>query len=594
MIYRFLLLLLTLGAACSTPQESASPEAVNTKAIRGWNILSDNEMNGMKVIEAAADYDINHLQLSHNIIMDLRHVRDTTRLGIARRLTNKAHAEGIQEVVAWDHALYFKDYYPDSFKTGPDSTINLDDPAFWEWFKEDYRDMLDRFPELDGIVLTFIETGAHIEDQFSESMPTDQEKLARLVDEVASVIMDEYDKSLYIRTFIYTQEELNAILKCLNLIEHQDITVMMKEVPHDFFLPHPVNEHIRDINRPVIIEFDGGHEYNGQGIVMNTFADKALQRWKYYLQQPNVVGYVARTDRYGETNAIGRPHEANLLAYHRAQQDSSLTADDIYREFIAAQYGKDAVEGLLPVFRQNYDMITSIFYTLGLNTVNHSRLDYDEQSAYARHVSGRWLDDKTFSLAHGVDREFHYWKDVVNHLAPARHKQGQQMLEECRQVLNQGWVQEGEQITMDYVRYVTQEKDYGVALSESMLQQALDTRERVSDAQAFKDLLITLERSLLTARIRRATAKVYYGYRLYARGAEYRSAELSDIIQSGLDEIIEVSEYIENYSPGAPEGGQWRWSSDVDNAREYHRRTTQVGWEDFGGMIFKPTINEGS
>ncbi|MFW5726822.1 MAG: hypothetical protein ACOCW4_03050, partial [bacterium] len=268
----------------------------------------------MEVVEAASDYEINHLQLSHDIIMDLRHVRDTARLGLARRLTDKAHSEGIAEVVVWDHALYSLDYYPDEFKSGPQGTINLDNPDFWAWFRQDYRDMLQMFPEIDGIVLTFIETGAHIEDQYSEQMQTEQEKLARLVDEVAAVIMDEYDKALYIRTFMYTEEEMQSILKCLELIEHQNIRVMMKETPHDFFLTHPVNERIKAIKRPVIIEFDGGHEFSGQGLIMNTFVNTALARWKYYLQQPNVIGYVARTDRFGETTAIGRPHEVNLLA----------------------------------------------------------------------------------------------------------------------------------------------------------------------------------------------------------------------------------------------------------------------------------------
>lgn len=259
-----LFVFLSFVTACNLPeQESANNTANNSSEVRGWNILSRNEPNALRVIEAASNYDINHLQLSHQIVMDLRHVRDTARQGLARRLTRKAHKEGIEEVVVWDHALYNLNYYPDEFKTGPDSTINLDNPEFWEWFREDYRDMLDRVPEIDGIVLTFIETGAHVEDQYSEQMPTEQEKLARLVDEVASVIMDEYEKVLYIRTFIYTQEELDAILKCLNLIEHNGITVMMKEVPHDFFLTHPVNKHIKEINRPVIIEFDGGHEYNG-------------------------------------------------------------------------------------------------------------------------------------------------------------------------------------------------------------------------------------------------------------------------------------------------------------------------------------------
>jgi hypothetical protein len=569
------------------PEDEA--DASNNAEVRGWNILSDNEPNARRVIEAASNYDINHLQLSHQIVMDLRDVRDTARQGLTRRLTHLAHEEGIEEVVVWDHALYNLDYYPDEFKTGPDSTINLDNPEFWDWFRQDYRDMLDRVPEIDGIVLTFIETGAHVEDQYSEEMTTEQEKLARLVDEVASVIMDEYEKALYIRTFIYTQEELDAILKCLNLVEHDDITVMMKEVPHDFFLTHPVNEHIKEINRPVIIEFDGGHEYNGQGILINTFVETALKRWKYYLQQPNVVGYVARTDRYGETTAIGRPHEVNLLAYHRAQQDSSISADSVYREFISERYGAANVDQLMPVFQRARDMITSSFYSLGLNTTNHSRLDFDYPSIYVRHNSGRWLKDKTFYLEHGVGREFHYWQDVMNHLAPLSAKQSRQVEIEAPEALENDWIAMEERITLDYLKYVASEKDYSVSLIEEMLESVKGAEVDNEIMLAHQDLLHTLERTLLTARIRRAAAKAYYGYRLYARGESFRSQELETLIKQGLDEIEEVAPLIENYEPDVPQGGQWRWQNDADAARDYHRLITQSGWDKFGGVVFSPS-----
>ena len=38
---------------------------------------------------------------------------------------------------------------------------------FGSGFKQDYRGMLDLIPEIDGLVLTFIETGAYAEKQYS-------------------------------------------------------------------------------------------------------------------------------------------------------------------------------------------------------------------------------------------------------------------------------------------------------------------------------------------------------------------------------------------------------------------------------------------
>src|SRR5690606_13544415 len=181
-----------LGLAASISLAACAPDRAPVatgplgpdQPIRGWTILSDSEPDAMAVIAAAADYDIKHLQLSHETVHDLNELREQDRLGLTRRLTDAAHAAGIQEVVVWDHALYGLNYYPERFRTGPDGTIDLDNPEFWEWLKQDYREMLDLAPEIDGIVLTFIETGARAERQHSTRLLTPQEKLAAAVNAV--------------------------------------------------------------------------------------------------------------------------------------------------------------------------------------------------------------------------------------------------------------------------------------------------------------------------------------------------------------------------------------------------------------------------
>jgi len=155
-----------------------------------------------------------------------------------------------------------------------------------------------------------------------------------LVDSEASVIIDERGLELYIRTFIYHKEELEALLGCVNLVQHPDVKIMTKEVPHDFFLTHPVSNFINEFEKEVIIEFDLGHEYHGQGIVASILPEITVQRWKYYEQQANVVGYVARTDRYGDTQNVGKPTEVNLYALKRITEDTSLTAQEIVTDFI--------------------------------------------------------------------------------------------------------------------------------------------------------------------------------------------------------------------------------------------------------------------
>ncbi|HEY7089058.1 MAG TPA: hypothetical protein VH518_13270, partial [Tepidisphaeraceae bacterium] len=125
--------------------------------IRGWTLLSNSEPDDLAVIAAARDYGINHIQLSHQIVMDLRDMNRFTAAPV-NRLVDAAHAAGIPEVVVWDHVFCELTHYPAWFRTGPKNTIDLDNPQFWEWFKADYRRMLDQLPNINGVVLTFIET----------------------------------------------------------------------------------------------------------------------------------------------------------------------------------------------------------------------------------------------------------------------------------------------------------------------------------------------------------------------------------------------------------------------------------------------------
>src|ERR1043166_4578121 len=103
--------------------------------VRGWTLLSDSEPDDLATIAAAPAYHINHVQLSHLIVMDLRDLKDDKKCAQVNRLIDAAHAAGVTEVVLWDHAFYPLNYYPEKFRTGPGNTIDLDSPAFWKWFK---------------------------------------------------------------------------------------------------------------------------------------------------------------------------------------------------------------------------------------------------------------------------------------------------------------------------------------------------------------------------------------------------------------------------------------------------------------------------
>ncbi len=562
-----------LGVRASKPSALSLDEPV-----RGWNILSNSLADGLRVIDRAGAYGINHLQLSHEIVHDLRHVRNEDRLLVAETLTRAAHAAGIQEVVLWDRVFYPLSHYPDEFRTGPGKTLDLDNPAFWEWFKADYRRLLDEAPDIQGLILTFIETATRVERQYSKKLKTDEEKLAAAVNAVADVVIGERGMNLYARTFSYDFAEYENITGAINLFERPDIRLMMKEAPHDFLLTHPNNFFPGRLARPSIVEFDAAGEFNGQGLIANTWPEYVLRRWSDFIERDHVIGYVARTDRYGKTRMIDRPSEINLLALKRYAEDRSIDAEQIYREFIEEHYGREAYPHLRSAFGKAYGIVNATLYTLGTNVANHSRFNFDPYvSSYARHVSGKWIDPPVVRPGYGVDEELHYWKDIINHIGPAWMKAGGTQLHEVPNVVEAGWLTPDERMDETWLRKILTQKDHGIRLAEEAAA-AVEAAKPFLAETDYRQLFHHFQHTLLTARLYRAGAAAYWGFRVWARGDAFRSDFVVRETASGLLEMREVADAIRDYPVKPPSGGQWNWVDDIQMVDRYWEWIVEEGW----------------
>jgi hypothetical protein len=197
---------------------------------------------------------------------------------------------------------------------------------------------------------------------------------------------------------------------------------------------------------------------------------------------------------------LGDGTESALFALKRVSEDPRITAETVYDEFITARYRRAALPHVKAAFKNAFDIVTSSLYTLGTNTANHSKLDYDPySSSYARSVSGKWLDPPVVFVRHDVNRRFHYWTDIINHLAPpwAKVLRGTQ-LNEVPWVLERGWLQPGDLIDQTYLDHVRKEKTFGVSLAEDSVRAIERAKPHLTEDQD-GDLNHYFARTLLTA-----------------------------------------------------------------------------------------------
>ena len=549
--------------------------------IRGWNILSDNIDIAEKNIKSARNYNINHLQLSHHLIHNLKEISDSTKLEKVNHLIRIAHNQGIEKVLIWDHALYEKDYYPKKFFTKDEGKLNLDNEEFWEWLKMDYYNYIKKIDAVDGLVLTFIETGLRIENQSSKLYPTPALKYKKLIKELNSVINGYFGMDLVLRTFSYNQKEMDNILSAVNDITDENIYLMIKESNHDFFITHPPNNLIEKINgnMPIIIEFDAAHEFSGQGVVASLFPNFHFQKAKHFSRFNNVVGYSARIDRYGNTSIINRPTEINIFAIDKGFQKTYTSSNTVIQEYLNKVYGERFPQELVEIFSEVNKVILSSYYTLGLNTERHSKLNFSYRSIYTRHVSGRWLKDPVVYIQNGVEKKFHYWKDIVNHLAPKKHKSGDGFYKkrsspddsisykilnelEIPRAIENNWLQPKEMMNEKYFFDIIKEKSWSVAKAEELME-LVQCLESKIDSAKYHELFRLFERTLLAVKLRKSIAIIYYGNRV-----EHITDKINIIINENQTKANKIIDLIENYQFKYPVG-EYNWKEDAKIAKTY-------------------------
>src|SRR4029079_18710695 len=121
-------------------------------------------------------------------------------------------------------------------------------------------------------------------------------------------------------------------------------------------------------------------------------------------------------------------------------------------------------------------------------------------------------------VKHGVNRDLHYWRDVVDRIAPPAVKEpkGAQW-GEVPWVRDSGWIHPGERMDEATLRMVLTEKRWGVTKARESLR-AIEAGRRVQRLADYRELHALFERTLLTARLHEGVASAYYGYRVWTLG----------------------------------------------------------------------------
>lgn len=347
----------------------AAPKA--TTVIHGWLTHHRDAAYLRKVVAAAAAHHIDHLELSHDIVMQAEEVaneperakliEDTARLG-------KAH--GIHSVI-WGHEISTRD------RNAPLDPDSPEGQAFWTQRQDAYRRALRACPSVDGVVLMFGSSPYEVWERpytpnegdgwQRRTMP---QRVKFVTDLVRAVVCDELGKQLFVRDFNHSPNQLRWIMEGLR--DYPGITVISKCEPQDFQLFYPHSFTLGSYGKTAqIVETDICGEYWGQAQHLVSLAEYLPYRLKYATSK-GTVGAVGRIDCF-DNPVLGTPSELNLYAYDRALANPNVAASTIYHDWCLQRYHLQpatskqdalALQKLTALYGQTLPLAKKLYYVL--------------------------------------------------------------------------------------------------------------------------------------------------------------------------------------------------------------------------------------
>jgi hypothetical protein len=346
-------------------------------AVQGWILLDADPDAVAQTLQAAAGFGVNHVQLSHDLIMNVEDVLGDDQATQARIETlnlaiSLAHQQGMDAYV-WTHEL-----------SGVDAEVcYAPDDALWEQRAQAYRAMFERLPGLDGVVLMF--GSAPIPPWFTlcgcewctetypDGTPLDSpppaERIRIVTEKIGGVVVNELGRQLYVRTFVHEPAEIPWHGEGLAAVDGVEFTGMHKGSVQDWqpYNPHDPNTgHVGP--HPSVLELDLAGEYYGLSVL--PFCAPGYYWYRMdHLWKNQGIGVVSRVQR-GSAHALSTPNEVNLLAVRRLVEDHDEPLAAIWDEFLGDFYGVTPDLPQQPVLKRiladTFPIRLKSHYTLGI------------------------------------------------------------------------------------------------------------------------------------------------------------------------------------------------------------------------------------
>lgn len=339
--------------------------AAATLSFHGWTLTHNDMDYNLSVLDRMQDYGVTQVQLSHRIVTRIDQFEDPAVVDRVKTLADRIHAQG-GEVIVWAQEL----------SEDLQILVCYDlDSRDMQARMQAYRNALTKVPEIDGVMISF---GSAPTEPYT-TVPScggylaPKERYKAIIEAVSRVVMDEFGKQVYVRTFFHKGFEIPFMRAALAETE-RPVAVMSKSEPNDFEPYYPLNPLVGDVGaHPQFLELDCAGEYWGRGAIPFVAVEYFAQRYRETREKSEgagaqFIGSTCRVDRY-EYSAMNTLNEANVWAQAQLVKNPDTDWQDLLSGFITARYGlaknAEVHRRLFDILRRTYWIGRKMYYAKG-------------------------------------------------------------------------------------------------------------------------------------------------------------------------------------------------------------------------------------
>ncbi|WP_438039119.1 hypothetical protein [Sorangium sp. So ce128] len=297
-----------------------------------------------------------------------------------RKFIKITHDAGLKFFMYSDEFVYTPEV--EAWITQNGLPLGYDNPRLWEVYREKYRELFRNFPEIDGIILRLGEIfvyGAYRGKAIVTLDGSDPEKYHRLVQETYDVVCQECNKLYIQRSWnlysdgVHSRPDLYH--KIFGSIPSKNFMVSIKHTMTDFWYYQPMNPTLGLSGPPQIMEIQGRHEFDGQGVTPCTKVydiQSRLQR----ASKMGIAGIYMWPGEGGYDNSMNNAayetipyygkygfwNEANTYFISEIAQSPGADPRTVLKNWATTKFGRRAADAVADVLMMSDEAAKHVWY----------------------------------------------------------------------------------------------------------------------------------------------------------------------------------------------------------------------------------------